>query len=793
MDKIVFNKNSPKTFILAANNWPEKNFGEDQVWSLVLNHVDSHPFHLYTTYGLKARSVQVFPEILKDNQRLNEDQNFSKIPTVTQYTPGFLRIEYEFTLGLAVEFNALTPEPTVLAGTISLKNQSEANLSLQLALISHLIPLSKGFRTRAEKEGRHHILAAKAGNLCPVLFMTGGPTSTSTPFPALTLPLQLAPGETHTATWALAARNTQELSLETARRMASHSWHQAMQQHLMDQARQTLKIQTGNPDWDAAFRLAQTIPYTNFIHQPAGEENPFVVKNRLPDQPPLNTRNIEEEDNLTTLDLNHLSQVLLPQHSDLMASLVIKFVNRIEANGELLAKQNASPYIKSYQEPPLLAGLCLEIYEINQDESFLKKVFPKLCHVIHSWLFLESEDKLNKPFTWQSPDQCQTLSGLYKFDIWEETGCGLDIQTVESPALLAMLMREVHSLRKMSEVLEAHNTTKRYGKIETHLQEHLKSMWNEEKKTYLYRDYQSKATPMGEKVLNTQSKEEFLIDRKFSPPQRLVCHLRTCDERTRVCYLTFTGLDAWANELVEAIKPGEIRWIAGRAHLTSRHLYSSLKSIKVLGLSSDDKISLETADLSGGDITCLAPVWSGHLPADHLQPLLESRLDWEQPALDMGIPELHPFDGIPPEELAVAVNVLWNTLIIQGLSRKGCSESAARLFEKLMATITNGLRKYDGFYPFFQVKDGRPLSKQNTISGLPPIRLFLEIAGVRILSPKKVAVWGKSPFPWPMELNWQGLSITREHERTDITFPDGTTCSHAGTDPVVITPKSEGP
>jgi hypothetical protein len=516
----------------------------------------------------------------------------------------------------------------------------------------------------------------------------------------------------------------------------------------------------------------------------------MVIRTRLPDQPALNHQTAKGQDDLTTFELTHLAQVLLPQRPALMVSLVMKFLNRIQEDGQLFTRRNASPFIQPEQEPPLLASLCLEIFEINRDDSFLKTVFPLLCRVTDAWLLM-GDDK-DKAFTWQSLDQCQLYSGLYPFDMWGATGGGLDIQTAESPALLAMLLREVRSLYKIAEILKDLVSLKRYGKLERELRKNLESFWNEPQGAYQYRDAQSRETAEGKLLLSSGYQEMFSLNHKFDTPQRLVCHLNACDDRTRVCRLTLTGFDEDGQEQFEVFKPGEIRWIAGRSHLTSRNLYSELKSISIKGLASEDEISLETTNLTRTDITCLAPIWSGDLPNDRLNILLSGSLDWKHPKLSRGIPEVYRLTEKLPEGLQNAVNVLWNTLIIQGIARKGCRETAAGLFCNLMASIIKGLREYEGFFPYFQVEDGRPLGKANTISGLAPLRLFLEIAGIRILTPNRIALWGHNPFPWPLEVTWQGLSLTKEEDHTRLTFPDGATCSHTGTTPVLITPESGG-
>jgi hypothetical protein len=68
-----------------------------------------------------------------------------------------------------------------------------------------------------------------------------------------------------------------------------------------------------------------------------------------------------------------------------------------------------------------------------------------------------------------------------------------------------------------------------------------------------------------------------------------------------------------------------------------------------------------------------------------------------------------------------------------------------------------------------------------------PIRLFLKIAGVKLLSPTKVALWGSNPFLWPIEINWRGLSIWKEQEHTRITFPNGADAEHNSEKTVIIT------
>jgi len=793
MDRTTFNVNSPKTFILAANNWSETESFEDQVWSLALNPSGPHPFHLSTTYGLKARLVQVFPDILSENQNRLTNKNYRQTPTVTHYSPSFLRIAYQLKTGLEVRFSALTPEPSVLCGTILIKNQGATRLDLRHELIFHLLPLGKGQHSHIEKVGTHNLITAQTADLCPVLFMTGGPTAGNSPFPALSLPLQLSPDESHTVTWALVSRHSQDGSFKTAQRIITQPWQKVQQEQIMKQSQRTLHIQTGEPDWDAAFQLAQTIPHTHFIKPKPAGSNPIFVRTRLPDHPAPSKTLLADQDDLTALELNHLAHVLLPQCPELMASLVMKHLSRIDQNGKIYSKRNTSSFVKPSQELPMLAGLCLEIYEVNHDQTFLQAAFSQLCQSTQAWLFSDPEETQPRPFTWQNSDQPQLFSGFYPFDTWEETGGGLDIRFTESPAVLAILLREVHSFKIIAEILQDLISLKRFGKLERELQKKLDAFWDEQLGTYVYRDVVSKHTPEGDRLLNASYKDEFSLERKFNPSQRLVCHIQASDERTRVCQVTFTGRDESGNEVVEVFKPAQIRWIAGRSYLTTKNLFKELKTLRIKGLGTEDKIKLKAAGFTHQDITGLAPIWAGGLPGEHLITLLKSLIDHEHPNFHRGLPEILPVGPVPPDDLEIAVNVLWNALILRGMARQGHTELAAELFTNLMNAVLDGLRDYGGFYPYYRATDGRPLGKPNAVQGLLPLRLFLEIAGIRILSPNRVALWGRNPFPWPTEVHWQGLSLHKDGEATTITFPDGATQTYTGTKPILATPEWREP
>src|SRR4030065_2950655 len=93
------------------------------------------------------------------------------------------------------------------------------------------------------------------------------------------------------------------------------------------------------------------------------------------------------------------------------------------------------------------------------------------------------------------------------------------------------------------------------------------------------------------------------------------------------------------------------------------------------------------------------------------------------------------------------------------------------------------LKTDKSFHEAYGPDEAQGLGARNHISGVAPLALFLKILGVRLISPRRVIVRGRNPFPWPVVVCWRGLVVRGEAGQTQITFPDG--------DKVVV--EGEGP
>jgi hypothetical protein len=379
-------------------------------------------------------------------------------------------------------------------------------------------------------------------------------------------------------------------------------------------------------------------------------------------------------------------------------------------------------------------------------------------------------------------------TGLFLFDIWNETGKGLDIQKVESPALIAMLLMEVTSLQKMAIILGEDSKQAYFSELIAQLSSSLEHTWEETRQTFSYRDCDSSRSPARELYYPSEAKSEFEFQKSFYKPQRLQIHIYSNDEHTKNVSVKIYGKDPEELLITESFNNKNIHWVLGRAHLTTNHIFSMLDRIAIEGLDEKDRVLIETVDLSQCDISCFLPICTGEIKKDQAEAILNTILGTQNKNQNYGVPEAWKAGDELPKALPIRVNILWNTLIIEGMFRKGYVNEAQVLFTNMMNTIVQNFKGFDGFFPFYDWENQQPVGCRNAITGLAPIRLFLQIAGIKLFTPNRIANWGVNPFPWPIQIHWQGTSIVKENSSVKIIFSNGACYQSDTEESVLITP-----
>jgi hypothetical protein len=111
----------------------------------------------------------------------------------------------------------------------------------------------------------------------------------------------------------------------------------------------------------------------------------------------------------------------------------------------------------------------------------------------------------------------------------------------------------------------------------------------------------------------------------------------------------------------------------------------------------------------------------------------------------------------------------------EGMLAYGYREQTARLVTNLMRAIVGSLKRDGAFRSAYRSDNGQGIGERNALSGLAPLRLFLETLGIKSISTQKVAIEGFNPFPRPVTVKYRGLTVLRQKDKTSIIFPDGQT------------------
>jgi len=90
-----------------------------------------------------------------------------------------------------------------------------------------------------------------------------------------------------------------------------------------------------------------------------------------------------------------------------------------------------------------------------------------------------------------------------------------------------------------------------------------------------------------------------------------------------------------------------------------------------------------------------------------------------------------------------------------------------------MRAVTGALKSNRAFTQYYHAHTGQPSGDRNALMGLAPLGLFLQSLGLERFSPNEVIVRGINPYPWPITVQYRGVTVLRQGEETSVTFPTG--------------------
>ena len=768
----------PMSLTLAADfRFCTPDYVNDQIWELELGGGDPQALSIRTTYGLRARSMRIFPRFTLKARTVTDPAEFATPPRLRHFHPNFLGLAFQPFPGLDVLAEFRVPDSHTLAGRLTVTNHGGEALVLLLELCGQLIPMDEEGQAMAPLAMQSvNVLSGGSRGLYPVIFFTGGPRPGPGPFPSLALELALDPGAARTLTWAQAALATPEGSFDMARKVTAIPW-EAERSHIeMVNEAQTCEIHTGNPDWDAAFAFSQKTAFGLFFNANQHLPAPSFVLSRQPDQGYSPRGDGSDQSHLWSgqpvLEAWYLANIL-PGAPELAAGLLRNFFSTRGENGALDCKPGLAGQRGRWLAAPLLADMAWRVYQHTGDKSFLREVHPILRDFIKCWLD-GSHDQDGDGFPeWEHALQTG-LEDSPAFSVWSADGQGAAISFSESPALASLLYREVTNLARIETEI-ALGEGERSDLNPARLGELVEECWDADAGFYHLRDRDTHASPAGKLLGGRSGPGTIRLDRTFQTPVRLLVRIEYRNETTRKVEMTLQGQKDGQPQ-VETLKRMDLQWGAGLAVATSRSVYTGIEAVNVTGLDKRDRVTVSVMDFSGEDISLLLPLWA-HIPD---LPRVLSMLERDLLAPGrfgrrFGIPTC-PASSTQMFSLAdESVHLPWNALVGEGLLGYGLQAEAAHLTGQLMAAVIQNLKQQHAFAHAYHAGTGAGRGEHNPLEGLAPRGLFLGALGVQIRSPHSVILTGKNPFPWPVTVKYRGLTVTRQADQTLVVFPDGST------------------
>ena len=784
----------PMCLTLAADaRLGRVDYCDDQIWDLQIGNGEPAALALQTTFGLRARSLRIFPRFCEGDVVLTDPTNFHSAPTVQKFYPNYLLTSYAPFPGIDVEGEYWVPESHAIAGRLKITNSSTTPRQIRMDWVALLIP-TEGQRMTPVEIQAAPVLSGSTGGLTPVIFLTGGPQPGSGPYPSLSIEFDLSSGESRLITWSHAALQDAESSFELVRQVAARPWEAEVARLELLNAGQ-IEIHTGDIEWDAAFAFTQKAAYSLFLGPTPNLPDASPVATRLPDQG-YSMRGDGSDYNYlwngqTPLDAYYLSGILLPGSPELVKGLIRNFLATQNENGAIDWKPGLGGQRSRLLATPLLSSLTWRIYQSTEDLKFLEEVFSPLLNFLLAW-FSHDHDRDEDGV----PEWDHTMQTGFEehplFSRWHSWAQGVDISSAESPSLCAFLYHECQSLIQIANVLDRSESINALSSFSDHMFAAVEMGWNEAAGCYQYWDRDTHYSTEGELLAETLGPGKIILQRTFEHPIRILMRIRTGGEITRRPQIFIHGESASGQHRVERISDDQIKWFLGLGTLTGDRVYTQIEQIEIHGLDANDQVSISSVGFCDQDQTTLLPLWAKIPDPDKAailiqETVLSPHVYWHS----FGMPACPPNPALVDIPECQSAHLPWNNLIGEGLIAYGYQDEAAELVTRLMKAIIQNLKQEGSFRRHYHTESGQGIGERNASSGLAPLGLFLEVLGVQLYSPSKVALSGFNPFPWPVTVKYRGMTVLRQKDMSTVIFPDGQTIRVDAPAPRIVTLESE--
>lgn len=770
----------PLSLCIAADaRLSNPNYADDQIWELVLEGGEPSAIALQTTYGLRARSMRIFPGFVLDDRSVSDPSRFASPPIVKSILPNYLRTTFAPFSGLTVDAEYWVPESRVVAGRFSVRNVDSEDHNLKLRLFTLLRPGDNPQAMGQINMNGVTVLAGKTASIEPVVFLSGGAVTEPTAYPSLTVKQSLEPGSERSWTWVHAGYPTHKSSLEVARSYMDLTWEAELSKLMMVNSAM-VDIETGEMDWDLVLWLSQKAALGSYIGPTRHLPHPSIVQVRAPDY------GYSEKGDGADYGLSWGGQTAPDAYLNLLQIVAVapelalgvikNFISVQDPEGFIDWRPGMGGQRNGALSIPLLATLSWKLYQHTEDASFLRSIFPKLEGFIDIW-FTKRHDRDQDGH----PEWDHTPHSFYDnsptFVRWHRWGQALDISKAETPAMGAYLLRECESMIQIAEVIDRKDSIRGLERRVASLSRSLDSSWSEDTLAYSYIDRDLHISVPGEDLGKGKGEFDLTIQRTFDPPVRLQVRSFGPESSSPKLRVLIHGKGRRGRSRVEKLTPRRFQWFWGMGTASSEKTYAEIEKVEIQGLSDDFETEISLADFTRQDQTALLPLWANHPSFSHAERLVqETLMDPERFWRMNGISACSAKDpayAADNVDGSGGVWMLWNAMLGEGLVEYGFIAEAAELVRRLIEVSLHCLRTDKAFREGYHADEMSGLGERHHNFGIVPVHLFLETLGIRLITPQKIWLRAGNPFPWPVIVRWKGLTIECLTSQIRVTFPDG--------------------
>jgi hypothetical protein len=773
--------NSPISILLAADaRLAETRYTDDQVWELQLGGGEPAALAAQTTYGLRARSMRIYPNFIQEGMSACDPSHFTISPELVWVYPNACAVRFSPFPGIDVFAEYWVPESWLLVGRLRITNPSLLQQKVLLELTSQLVLMGEGQTMRPFQSQVTSMLTGNTGGLTPVLFLTGGPEPGNGTQPSLAIGSDLAPGDSRQLTWALASLPTLQESFEEVRKATARPWEAELARIELMNTRDRPQITTGHPDWDRVFQRSQDAGFRLLLSPTLPLPDASYVAARLPDQGWSRSGDGVDYGPLwngqTAFQSLALSRIYLPGAFELVEGFVRNQLVGQDLSGQTNWKIGLAGQRGWLHAQPVLATLAWQASLEGEQVGFLKETYSALRHYLDAWFSSEHDRDADQFPEWDHPYQAG-MEDIPLFDHWHLSGHGMDISTVESPALGACLYREFRSMIEIARCLGHTDDIPGFEVQADQIRNAVQTTWDDSIGCYRYRDRDTHTCLPSESIYQGPIQAVLRLDRELAAQQRLVFRVKTTPASGQSIHVNVFGRNP-KGLVEESLSPRSWLWSQEIGWASTQAVFSAIERVEVTGLFPEDELSVYTPPLDAEDLSLFFPLWAG-IPTPQQADRLVTQL-LKHYAQAYGLTCL-------PDDPQSQVLTPWNCLVVEGLLEYGYHQEAADLFSNLVKGAILVLESSGTFARLHAGGSGQPNGERDHLDGLIPPDLFLKIYGINLKTPWKMIITGNCPPPWPFVVKYRGLKVMQNSDQTEITFPNGQTTTVTGSGSFLVT------